>query len=457
MGKIKFCGLLIVGLAFLMSSCLGNDDTTIDDWNLGNAQISTFSLSNDSIEGLSDVVFTIDQLNGKIYNRDSMPYGTVIDEKVICSISYEFGALGTIFVSSETGDTVYWNGSDSVDFSSPVLITVYPYDGVSTKTYEAWINIHQVNPDSMVWELYSGLIPGKSFSEMKILSYNDSYYMYAKDPSGFGTGVECKLYRSETSDMVKWEQIPLTGMPENTVLSRMTEYESFLYTFTTDGELYRSADGRSWSQVEDVPYIQVLIGSIPEIKTGGSPVLSGISKVDETLRFVVMNENMEWQTGTVVPASFPLSGFDALNYEAMYYPYLSISGGRDSEDHLSGMTWSTMNGLSWISITNEQSGFSSREGPVFFSYDDTLFYLIGGLDASGAALKDVYYSKDRGVTWWQDTVHIMPEDYSARGFSSVIIDKDNFILLFGGKVGKDTNILNELWRGRINRLGFRKD
>ncbi len=55
MGKIKFCGLLIVGLAFLMSSCLENDDTTIDDWNLGNAQISAFSLSNDSIKGLSDV------------------------------------------------------------------------------------------------------------------------------------------------------------------------------------------------------------------------------------------------------------------------------------------------------------------------------------------------------------------------------------------------------------------
>lgn len=446
---------MIAGLAFLMSSCLGTGDTAIDDWNLGNAQISAFSLSNDSIEGLSDVVFTIDQVNGKIYNRDSMPYGTVIDEKVICSISYEYVVLGTIFVSSG-GDTVYWNGSDSVDFSSPVQITVYPYDGVSMKTYEARINIHQVNPDSMVWELYSGLIPGKSFSEMKILSYNDYYYMYAKEPSVSGTGVECKLYRSGTSDMAKWEQIPLTGMPGNTVLSRMTEYESFLYTFTTNGELYRSADGHTWSQVADVPYIQVLIGSIPGNRIGGSPVLSGISKVGETLRFVTMNGNMEWQTGPVTPATFPLSGFGVLNYEAMYYPYLSISGGRDSEDQLSGMTWSTTDGLSWISITNKQSEFAAREGPSFFSYD-TLFYLIGGLDASGAALKDICYSKDKGVTWWPDTVHIMPEDYSARGFSSVVIDEDNYILLFGGKADKDTDILNELWRGRINRLGFRED
>lgn len=454
MGKIKFCGLLISGLAFLMSSCLGSDETTIDDWDLGNAQISAFSLSNDSIEGLSSVVFTIDQVNGKIYNRDSMPYGTVIDEKVICSISYDFGALGTIFVD-QLGDTVYWNGSDSVDFSSPVWITVYPYDGISTKTYEAWINIHQVNPDSMVWELYSGLISGKSFTEMKVLSYNDLYYMYAKEESASGAGVECKLYTS--SDMIKWERTSMTGMTENTILSRITEYESVLYTFAADGKLYRSVDGQDWLHVEGAPYIQVLIGSIPEnSKTGGNPVLSGISKVDETLRFVVMNENMEWQTGTVVPASFPLSGFGALNYEAMYYSYLSISGGRDSEDNLSAMTWSTMNGLSWISITSEQTTFSAREGSVFIPYD-TVFYLIGGLDVSGTALKDIYYSRDKGTTWWPDTIHFMPEDYTARGFSSVVIDKDNYILLFGGKVGKDTNILNELWRGRINRLGFKED
>jgi hypothetical protein len=455
MGKIKFCGSLIAGLAFLMSSCLGNNDTTIDDWNLGNAQISAFSLSNDSIEGLSNVIFTIDQVNGKIYNRDSMPYGTVINEKVICSITYEYAALGTIFVSQATGDTVYWNGSDSVDFSSPVRITVYPYDGISTKTYDARINIHQVNPDSMIWEHHSGLISGKSFREMEVLPYNDSYYMYAKVQTIFGTGVECILYKSEASDMVKWEQIAMTGLPENAVLSQMTEYGSFLYAFTTDGRLFRSADGQDWSQVEKAPDIQVLLGSIPENKTGGVSLLSGISKTDETLRFVTMNDKMEWQTGTVVPASFPLSGFGVVNYEAMYYPYLTVSGGRDGNDNLSALTWSTMNGLSWASITNEQWMFSVREGAAFFYYD-TLFYLIGGIDASGTALKDIYYSKDKGVTWRQDTVHFMPEDYDARGFSSVVIDEDNFVLLFGGKADKDANILNELWRGRINRLGFKK-
>jgi hypothetical protein len=457
MGKIKLCGSLIAGLVFLMSSCLGNNDTTVDDWNLGNAQISSFSLSNDSIKDLSKVVFTIDQINGKIFNRDSMPYGTIIDKKVICSISYEFAVTGTLFVSQATGDTVRWNGSDSIDLSSPVWITVYAYNGISTKTYDARINIHQVNPDSMVWELYSGLIPDKSFTEMKVLPYNGSYHMYAKDPSASGTGVECKLYKSETSDMAKWEQIPVTGLPGNAVLSQLTEHDGFLYAFTTDGGLYHSADGHNWSPVENAPYIHILIGSIPENKTGGVPILSGISKTDETLHFVAMNENKEWQRGIAVPASFPLSGFGILNYEAMYYSYLSVSCGRDGENNLSNRVWSTMNGLSWIPLTSESAAFfSAREGASIFRYD-TLFYLIGGIDVSGAAVKDVYYSKDRGITWLPDTVHTMPENYTARGFSSVIVDDDNYILLFGGKAGENTNVLNELWRGRINRLGFRDD
>ena len=77
MEKMKFCGLLVGGLLFLMTSCLGgNEEGTFDDWTIGNAQISSLSLSNDSIPGLSAVKFTIDQLNGKVYNVDSMPYGT---------------------------------------------------------------------------------------------------------------------------------------------------------------------------------------------------------------------------------------------------------------------------------------------------------------------------------------------------------------------------------------------
>ena len=43
-------------------------------------------------------------------------------------------------------------------------------------------------------------------------------------------------------------------------------------------------------------------------------------------------------------------------------------------------------------------------------------------------------------------------DYAARGFSSIIVDKENFVNIFGGKISTGSNDLNQLWRGRINRL-----
>ncbi|MDR1523627.1 MAG: DUF6242 domain-containing protein [Tannerella sp.] len=450
MRKFKFCGLLIAGLACLMFSCLDGDETEIDDWNLSNAQISSFSLSNDSITGLSNVKFTIDQVNGKIFNKDSMPYGTVIDEKVLCSMEFEVGAAGVLMISQATGDSVYWTASDSVDFSSSVMITVYPYNSVSSKIYEAKINIHQVDPDSMAWDLYSGLIPGKSFEDMKVIPYNNACYMYAQEK-----GISY-LYKTDEADLKNWMELALSGFPGKAVISQLTEYEGVLYVRDTEGLLYRSVDGEAWSQVVNAPSVEALLGFIPGNSIGNEPVLSAILNVDGTLRFATMTENLEWRTGNEIPASFPLSGFGLLNYEVMHHPYLAVSSGRDGSGRLSNVSWSTMNGLSWVPLTNEQSVFPVREGVSLFYYDD-LFYIAGGIDESGTALNDLYYSGDRGVSWWQDTIHVMPEDYTARGFSSVVVDKDNFVLLFGGKAGRDTNILSELWRGRINRLGFRKD
>ncbi len=81
------------------------------------------------------------------------------------------------------------------------------------------------------------------------------------------------------------------------------------------------------------------------------------------------------------------------------------------------------------------------------------FFLIGGVDASNKALKDMYQSIDHGISWSLiDSMMVLPTDYAARGFSSILVDKENFVNIFGGKSSTGSNDLNQLWRGRINRL-----
>ena len=77
-----------------MSSCLGGDDTIEYS---PNAIVMAFEL--DTIHGVS-YVFTIDQLNGHIYNQDSVPVvpDTIIDKILInilllfCPKLFLFGA-----------------------------------------------------------------------------------------------------------------------------------------------------------------------------------------------------------------------------------------------------------------------------------------------------------------------------------------------------------------------------
>lgn len=456
MRKIKFYGLLIGSVMLMVTSCLRDDDVDVSNWMLGNAQIASFTLSHDSIDGLSDVKFTIDQVNGRIFNKDSMPFGTMIDKfnKVVCKVTYDnssIGVLNVLFIP-HTGDSI-WGTADSIDFSKPVKMVVYPHDAVSTKTYEARLNVHQVNPDTFVWQKYADPLTATSIQDMKVVPFGDAYYMYVREYDAY------YLYTMPVAEPRNPVLSNLSGFPKNPILSQIVVFEGDLYVLSEAGELFRSLDGKNWLSVTNTPLLKALIGTLPEnTVTKRESVLTGIAAEDEAFIFVTMTKSGVWQTGSNMPEAFPLSGFgDGVNYEAMYYPRLVIAGGRTAGDQLSNEVWNTTDGLSWSSMTNRKAPFSPREGANISFYDDCVF-LVGGINADGVAQKDIYYSRDKGINWKKDSLYVMPDTYKARGFSSMMVDENNYMLLFGGKVAvDDTYVLNELWRGRINRLGFGKD
>ena len=465
MRKIKICGIVIIGgLLSLTYSCLGGGTET-NDWELGNAQIGSFSLASDSITGLSDVLFTIDQVNGLIYNRDSMRFGTPNGHKAIATVGFDspYGVRGIYFIEQSTGDTVQ-SVSDSIDFSEPVTINVIAYDGVMTKTYEAKLNIHQVNPDTMVWAKYADILPGRTFSEMKVIMFNDSCYMYTVENSVY------QLYKSDMEDLVNWERCPVSGLPGGVLWMQLTLFQDALYVITDEGHLFYSSNGQEWTQAAVDLSLKALLGYLPASEiTGREDVLCCIAGTDDGLQFVSIDKQMSCTLGQYIPEAFPLSGFGQLNYETMYYPRLVIASGRDAQNRLSDKAWATMDGLGWASLSNLEKTFSNREGATVFFYD-YCFFVMGGVDEYASASKDIHFSIDQGVTWFEkfyvynseseeyelESFYVMPDEFMARGYASIIIDKDNYMLLFGGKARNDTNVINEIWRGRINRLGFGK-
>jgi hypothetical protein len=439
--------------AMFMASCLGTDytETIIKD-----AQIASLTLSHDSITGLSDVKFTIDQLNGLIFNKDSMPLGTVVG-KVICNLEYVasvYGVAATQVIQESAGDTIWWNGSDSLDFSQPVRFTVTAYDGVTTKSYLAQVNIHQVNPDSMVWEPYAAKITGQSADELKVIQYSyegtDAYLMYIKASGGN------RLYYSPVSDATTWHELPLSGLPANADIARITEYDSALYA-PADNALYRSVGGLAWSAVEGAPAIKTLLGVVNKGRKTSS-ILAAIVGSGDSFRFAGMDTCGAWtpeEDREAVPGDFPVSGFASYSYGLMYNEYLAVVAGKDRNGAPLNSVWATADAQNWAVFDRADTVFyEKRSGAMLARYDDKLC-LIGGIDAEGKALKDMYFSLDNGVTWSQgDSLTAFPPEYAARGYASVLVDSDNYMLIFGGKTGNNAKHADEIWRGRIYRLGF---
>ncbi len=441
-------------LAVMMTSCLDDSDneyyTEVDK----NCQITGFSLKSDSVPGLSGVKFTIDQINERIMNLDSMPFGTKI-EKVICTVEYGSYVAKIEVIQEATGDTIDWNAEDSLDFSQPVRFITSSYDGMTKRVYMAHINIHQVVPDSMVWQQYATDMLPDGFVNQKVIPFNDDsagyYYMYAQ-PSA---DAAYQLYRSKQSDARSWEEIPLAGLPGKEVLfSQITLHDSLYYVAAEDGSLYSSADAASWQLVEGAPKVKALLGHIEE-GVNQPAVLAAIVEEENGLVFAAMDADGQWEKGHAVPPHFPIEGFSSASYYLMYTSRAMIVGGKSSDGQLQNASWATMDALDWAEQTNSQGNyFTKRQGPMM-AYYDNMFYLTGGIDESGKAQKDIYRSSDYGITWnYIDSLVVLPDSYQARGFASMLVDKDNYLMIFGGKPTVEGPDLNDIWRGRINRLGF---
>jgi hypothetical protein len=448
--------LFIIGcFTMLIPSCLGGDDQT-DLTTYKDAQIASFSLSHDSVTVLASAKFTIDQINGLIYNMDSLPYGTTFD-KVICKISYVSGVMGTLVIPEATGDSLWWNGTDSLDFSKPVRFTLTAYDGLATKTYVAHVNIHQIKPDSMVWTRYASPLTEASADEQRVILYSyktdaqafleeAAYLMYQK------TSGKTSLFYSPVADAAKWVELPLTGFPDGADISQITASDEAVYV-SAGGRLYNSNDGLIWEEVAGAPVVKALLGTL-RAERDREALLSAIIETNGVLTFAVMDAKGEWTNGDAVPANFPISGFGSVNYSRMSHEYLMLAAGKDKNGGLLNTTWATMNATNWAVFTNSGAdSFGKKEGVVIAQYDN-MFYLTGGINAEGKASKEVFTSKDNGITWLQaDSLITFPENFAARGYASIQVDEaTNYMLLFGGKTSKSTKHLDELWRGRINRL-----
>ncbi len=485
----------ISALAASLVSCNAKSDSTTYTYIPSSAaSVTAFSIKHkDSSIKADSVFFSIDLNRGVIFNADSLPVGTEVT-KLVPSITYTSSASAvtlTVTTDGETEELDYMtNPSDSVDFTNPVLLTITAEDAETVREYTIKVNVHTMEPDSMVWDqmavtpLPSALGAPKKQKTVKFKDTTYSLIQESNDSYSLAVGRDVL-----TADWVV-STPNLDFQPDVRSLDATPDY---LCILDEAGVLHTSADGITWSNTGLVwtniigAYENTLLGIRND---GDTPV------------------HTCWPSGTypetAVKPDFPVAGYsDFVQFSNRWttLPIGFMTGGRLADGSLTEKTWG-FDGDNWEMLSeNMVPRLDGASIVPYYVYRKTssslvqtefsVWMLIGGLMEDGSCNRTIYVSYDNGVNWYAADTQMQLPDYvpGLYDLDAIMIEwpkqaslegnwqtrssrdlapmtrlayevEDNevywdcpYVYIFGGMT--EAGYLNdEVWRGVLNRLSF---
>ena len=239
----------VMAASAFLSSCLGNDygdieypsESSIKSFSVGTLHQTFYgkdSKGNDSVYvdtvSYADVPFTIDQINRRIYNKDSLPKEVDIT-RVVTSIS----ADNAVYYEKNGKDTI-WSSADSLDFTNNITLKVMAYSKIQNnfvfgEPYTVTLNVHKLNPDSLVWKHFGDkkFENNSILTEQKAIYNNEEIYVFGKTANGEFKVNKASVTRGNiTSD---WEEVAINTTDVN--IYSATALNGKIYYIAND-ELY---------------------------------------------------------------------------------------------------------------------------------------------------------------------------------------------------------------------------
>lgn len=394
--------------------------------------------------------FVIDQQRCVIYNPDSLPYGVDPTKLLVSANSLNSGSL---VLKSMTSDSLsYFSTTDSLDFSKPRELQVYSLSGAAVRKYEVRVNVHQEPADKFNWTKLPNPTAFTSANGVKSFvvttaSGTTRRFLLASD------GTTTTVYRADGGDA--WT----AATPDfNHTLAAET-YRSAAVKHDTlfvcdNGVVMATTDGNTWTQQTTAEAGVARIIAANPIRLyayNNEGVMVSSDDSGKTWKAAGMDESASLlPNGDIAYATLPL------NTNANAYRTLLIGSVPEA---------STTAFSIWGKI-DEGNAYSENQPWMFydhnslnrhelslmqnfsaFTYDGKIM-MVGNEDR--VYLPNFYGSRDGGITWKADSVITSPLGFFVTGPYTVSVDKDNFIWFVSGKTG-------ETWRGRINRLGWKKE
>ncbi len=422
----------------VLTSCLGSNSTEYEQSK--DAQIYSFSITSrtDTSNFFDETRFSIDQIKGEIFNRDSLPYLFDVDSVMLNIQPSNSARFSSIVIKLEEGDSTYtWNSKDSVALHRLRSVETTAEDGKTTIAYKIAVNVHQQDPYIINWDdVVKNYLDG-AVENQKTVLFQDKFITYYK------TAGEVRASVASVSDAKSWQPIVVAGLPANlnlaSVLPVVNSETPILYVADNAKNVYVSADGASWEKIDSDYKVAAVYGELPFI-TGEFAILTAV-EVEGALKFATTNDFVSYDILNNLPSGLPIDNFSSvsLNNPTVYSAKYIIL-------YSDNKIWIVQKNEDVITTIAEDISIDIDDAQLFL-YDDKVYML-----ASEGDKNKLYFSRNYGLDWtWGGENQIVSEDMAFRSGSSVIADEDNFIWIFGGKSFSQTQIV-DVWRGRLNKL-----
>lgn len=491
MKKLTILSLASVFSAAAFISC--NSDYTPAENTSSNVVVYSFSLSKDDsvLAHLDTVFFSINLDEARIFNADSLPYGTRTDKLVPVIKMLETATRANLTVKRADGtDTVYnylTNSTDTIDFSNgPVLLDITSPSGIVSRTYSIEVNVHKLKSDSLVWShAASRSLPSSlaTLTAQRTVRTSAGVYCLTTD------GSQLSMAFAEHPDAEIWDKYT-PSLPADADINTLSATDDALFVLA-DGALHSSTDGGlTWSDTG---------ARWHHIYGGYGTTLTGCAKASDGT-FELAYYPATAGVAQAVPADMPVSGTSlpvSFTFPMADAPQTVIAGGVMANGKLSPDTWA-FDGSNWAKLSEVAlpkglkdmclvpfSTFIVNVAFVAVEYPVLLAY--GGTDGKDIN-KTVYISNDYGMTWKEGGESIqLPEAVTpfsgaqAFVFTSVLQSRSAsswrpmttayripgsratmpvtewdcpYIYTFGGTDGEG-KLCNTVWRATLNRLTFK--
>ena len=452
---------IIIGLfiaACGITSCLDSD--TVEYEFSSNASITAFSITDSIVTYYPAVVngrdttlstgvvgtdypFVINQHEGLIYNPDSLPFGTDVS-KVVVDITADTEG---IFIVAETDSL--WEETDSLNFKNPIQFKVISQAGTFGRTYTAKINVHQIDPDSMSWTRIESNF-ASDIEGQKAVYANNHIYVFGEQNG------QIIMTKANVSNATTWSAPVVLDIPGKIDYTSVMIWGNQFYILA-DNQLYISSDASNWQKQEVSHQISQLIANV---HTSNNQKIIG---VDVDNHYIESADGITWNQYETMPSEFPNSHISFASYALdtnSAFDKITLIGDNGVSTDTVTVAWTQLSSENeWIDLTPEYNNYGCPkfENISMIHYNNKLYAFGGDAQHKGSidAFSKFYVSEDNGISWTAIKKKIMfPKDFNslynqAEGNYSCIVDDQNFIWIMWSHS-------NEVWRGRINKLGFDK-